>query len=439
MDTIPLVCQAMQTLFTIVAEAAARRTGFVQRASRLTGAGFVQALTFGFLANPRATRADLAAMAGSVGCPVSPQALDQRMTDAGADCLDQVLMAAAQTMLATDPVAIPLLARFPGGVWVHDTSTVGLPQTLAHVWVGGSNQHAHQAALKLGVRWNLTHGTVQGPFLDHAISNDRRTSIVDATLPPQRLRIADLGFFDSAELARLAAADGWWLSRLPLLLGLFLPDGTRLDLVRWLEQQGVTSDQPVTMGVDARLPGRVLAARVPQDVADQRRRRLYADAKRRGGHPSALQLALAAWTLYVTNVPADQLSVPEALVLGRARWQVELLFKRWKSQGQITTWRSGKPSAIRCELYAKLLAMLVSQWAILVSCWAAPDRSLAKALRIVQQHARCLARTRLDPGGLATVLTDLAVSVRCSCRISRQPDDLPTFQRLRDVSEAVLA
>jgi hypothetical protein len=439
MDTIPLVCQTMQTILTTVAETAARHTGFVQRASRLTGAGFVQALTFGFLANPRATRADLASMAASVGCPVSPQALDQRMTDAGAACLDQVLMVATQTMLATDPVAIPLLARFPGGVWVQDTSTIGLPQTLAQVWVGGSNQHAHQSALKLGVRWNLTHGTLQGPVLDHAITNDRRTSIVDAPLPPQALRIADLGFFDSAELARVAAADGWWLSRVPILLGLFLPDGTRIDLVRWLEAHGATIDQPVTIGVVARLPARLLAARVPQEVADQRRRRLAADATRRGGQPSALQLALAAWTLYVTNVPTELLSLAEALVLGRARWQVELLFKRWKSQGQISTWRSGKPSAIRCELYAKLLAMLVSQWAILVSCWAYPERSLTKALRIIQQHARCLARTRLECGRLADVLTDLAVSLGCSCRISRQPDAPPTFQRLLAVSEAVLA
>ena len=53
MGTIPQVCTAMQDVLTTVANAAARTTGFVQRASTLTGAGFVQALVFGFLANPR--------------------------------------------------------------------------------------------------------------------------------------------------------------------------------------------------------------------------------------------------------------------------------------------------------------------------------------------------------------------------------------------------
>ena len=39
------------------------------------------------------------------------------------------------------------------------------------------------------------------------------------------------------------------------------------------------------------------------------------------------ELALAGWTLFATNVPSDRLTVREALMLGRARWHIELLFK----------------------------------------------------------------------------------------------------------------
>ena len=440
MVTIPQVCSAMQDVLTTVANAAARTTGFVQRASTLTGAGFVQALVFGFLANPRATRAELAATAAAVGCPVSAQAIDQRMTDAAADCLDQVLEAATTTMLAADPVAIPLLQRFTGGVWVQDTTTVGLPRILAHFWRGGSNQHTTDtAALKLGVRLDLTHGTLQGPFPDHAITNDRKTAIVEQPLPPDSLRIADLGFFRLTDLAQDGAEQRFYLCRLAILTAVFRPDGSRLDLPRWLTQQPEVVDIPVLLGQKERLPSRLIAVRVPQEVADQRRRRLYADAARRGRQPSALQLALASWTLYVTNLPPERLTVDEALVLGRARWQVELLFKRWKSHGQIDTWRSGKPSAIRCELYAKILAMILSQWAILVSCWAFPDRSLSTALKVVQPHALCLATALHTHTLLVTALTNLARSLAVGCRISRQRAHPPTFQRLLDVSEAALA
>lgn len=440
MTTIPHLCSALQHVLSTVADTAARSTGFVQRASTLTGAGFVQALVFGFLANPRATRPELAATAAAVGCPVSPQAIDQRLTDAAADCLAQVLLAATTTLLAADPVAIPLLQRFTGGVWVQDTTTVGLPRTLAHFWRGGNNQHTTQtAALKLGVRLNLTHGTLQGPFPDHAIITDRKTAIVEQPLPVDSLRIADLGFFRLADFAQDAADERFYLSRLAILTALFHPDGRPVELVPWLAQQPEVVDMPVLLGQKERLPTRLLAVRVPQEVADQRRRRLYAEAARRGRQPSALQLALVAWTLYVTNLPPERLSVAEALVLGRVRWQVELLVKRWKSHGQIDTWRSGKPSAIRVELYAKILALIISQWTTLVSLWAFADRSLATALKVVQQHALCLASAFQSPTLLAAALSTLARSLMVSCRISKQRAHPPTFQLLLELSEAALA
>jgi hypothetical protein len=262
---------------------------------------------------------------------------------------------------------------------------------------------------------------------------------VDQPLPADSLRIADLGFFRLADLAQDADAARFFLSRLAILTAVFFPDGRRLELLPWLARHPTGADVAVLLGQDARLPARLIAVPVPQAVADQRRRRLYADAARRGRTPSALQLALVGWTLLVTNLPAERLTVDEALVLSRARWQVELLFKRWKSHGQIDTWRSGKPSAIRCELYAKLLAMILSQWAILVGCWAVPARSLAAALTIVQHHALCLATALHDAARLEDALATLARCLGVACRIARQRAKPPTFQLLLDISEATLA
>jgi hypothetical protein len=67
----------------------------------------------------------------------------------------------------------------------------------------------------------------------------------------------------------------------------------------------------------------------------------------------------AAWTLLVTNMPGDCLTLREALVLVRVRWQIELLFKLWKSHGRVDESQSTKPWRILCEVYAKLLTMLV--------------------------------------------------------------------------------
>ena len=68
------------------------------------------------------------------------------------------------------------------------------------------------------------------------------------------------------------------------------------------------------------------------------------------------------------------LSLEEALVLARCRWQLELLWKLWKSYGRIDESRSQNPWRVLCEIYAKLLGMLVQHWTLLASCWSQPDR-----------------------------------------------------------------
>jgi IS4 transposase len=89
-------------------------------------------------------------------------------------------------------------------------------------------------------------------------------------------------------------------------------------------------------------------------------RRLGLEARQ----PCEEVLYLAGWTLVVTNVPRARLSLPEALVLLRLRWQIERLFRLWKEHGHIDDWRSKKPWRILAELYGKLCAMLIQQWLI---------------------------------------------------------------------------
>ena len=61
----------------------------------------------------------------------------------------------------------------------------------------------------------------------------------------------------------------------------------------------------------------------------------------------------------ITNVPADILTLAEAMVLLKIRWQIELLFKLWKSHGRVDEWRTKKPARIVCEIYAKLIGLVV--------------------------------------------------------------------------------
>jgi hypothetical protein len=197
-----------------------------------------------------------------------------------------------------------------------------------------------------------------------------------------------------------------------------------------------TVELAVALGERQRLAARLLAVRVPPDVAETRRRRLRAAARDKGRQVSATRLALAAWTLFVTNVPAERLTLREALVLGRMRWQIELLFKLWKSQGHVDESRSTKPWRILCEVYAKLLAMLVQHGVFLVSFWVYPDRSLTKAAHTVQKHALHLASSF---GSLQRLRRAIATVKRClaaGCRMNRRKKCPNTYQLLLDATSS---
>jgi hypothetical protein len=148
---------------------------------------------------------------------------------------------------------------------------------------------------------------------------------------------------------------------------------------------------------------------------------------------AARRLALCAWTVFFTNVPADRLTVAELLTLARARWQIELLIKLWKSHGKIDESRSQKPYRVLCDIYAKLLAMVVQHWLFLVNLWAFPDRSLVKAARTVKRRAMELASSFGKRHRLIAAIRDIGQCIT-GCRMNRRKQEPNTYQLLQDAS-----
>jgi Transposase DDE domain len=114
----------------------------------------------------------------------------------------------------------------------------------------------------------------------------------------------------------------------------------------------------------------------------------------------ARQWEACRWTVLVTTVDRAALDAEEVWIVYRARWQIELLFKAWKGGNGVALPRGGKPERILVEVYAKLLGVIVQQWALLAGGWSDPDRSLLKALRGVREGvielAQLVSRQRWD-------------------------------------------
>jgi Transposase DDE domain len=439
-DTITKIADAMQTVLDDVPDQNARATGFLKRRRKLTAAVFVKTLVFGFLANPHASLDELTRVAKTLGVTITPQALDERLTPAAAEMLRLVLQAAIDAMITADPVSLAILDRFTEVV-VLDSSTVTLPEEFQTQWPGCGtvNPAKGNAAFKLSLAFDLKGGRLRGPTLEPGRLNDKKTTLADEVLPVAALRIADLGYFKIATLRQMDRHGVFFLSRYQVGTVIRDAQGRRWPrLSLWLPEGGARVDQRVLLGERERLPCRLLAVRVPEAVAAQRVRRLEEEAARDGRNLSPECVALASWTVFVTNVPPNRLNVEEALALGRARWQIELLFKQWKSHGGIDQWQSAKPAKILCEVYAKLIAMVVQHWVTLVSSWEHVDRSLVKVCQTIRQYAWQLAAAvgaRLE---VRRIVKTLRTIFETGCRMNKRRKHPNTYQRLRNLRAASL-
>ncbi len=336
---------------------------------------------------------------------------------------------AVRVAVAADPLTVPVLRRFRA-VEVCDGSVITLPAALAPVWAGcGTAPVPTAAALKLLVRMDLCRGLLRGPVLADGRTHDRAAAQELAPIPVGGLHIGDLGFFALDQLASWNRSGRFWLSRLKRGTVVAGPDGTRWDLPVWLaahcpRQVAV----PIRLGAHHRLRCRLLAERVPATVAAARRAKLQAAAQREGQAVSAEEWTLAAWTVLVTNCAPEQLSLAEGLALEQARWQVELLFKRWKSLGQVDEWRSAQPWRILCEVYVKLLVLVLQHWLLVVGCWANADRSLWRGVRTLQRRGHSLAAAWAWGAWSAAVAEAVAAVARC--RIDKRKSQPSTYQVL---------
>ena len=361
--------------------------------------GFIQTLVFGWLSNPNATIEELTQTAATLGITITPQGLDKRFTEKAANFIKQVLESAVATVIADKPVAIPLLQRFDG-VYIQDSSTITLPDVLAVIWTGcgGTSKKNTSSAVKTQIRLNLNTGELTGPYLQSGKEHDQISQLSDIPMPKGALRITDLGYFSlsdfndfNSEMNQQAGSSGvYWLSRVKSLCDVYF-SGKRWDLLKLLEKHCQDMmDEQVLLGVKEKVDCRLFAVKVPDKVAKVRRCKLISEAQRKGKRVSNRALKLASFQVLACNVPCELLSIDEALVLMRTRWQIELIFKLWKSHGTIDEWRSEKPWRIMCEVYAKLIVMIIQHW-ILLGCWQYPNRSLFKAVKTIQRHAMTLA------------------------------------------------
>lgn len=386
------MASVLQGLLTTTAEEIGESCGLIQRQREFTASSLVSTFVLGFLQRPKPTWEQLALTARQLGAHVTPQAVLLRVTPQLRDTLRQVWEAAVQCVVVSESRVTPLLRKF-SEILIGDSTTIGLNEALAAEFPGCGGAHNYgRAALKLQVVWDYLSGQFRRLTCEAGKQNDS-TSLDQGPCPRRgSLSIFDLGYFSLERFLRWQQAGVHWISRGISDLVVWIDEQPH-DLHNWLETQPRGPiDQLVKVGT-AKLPCRLLAMRVPPEVSGRRRQKAYEKAAKKGRRPTARHLATCEWTVFLTSCSSELLTWQEVVVLYRVRWQIELLFKLWKSHGLIDAHRSDDPVRQMVEFYARLTAVLIQHWLILVTCWPDERLSLTRISRLVRDQVPQLIAT----------------------------------------------
>src|SRR5262249_5036298 len=338
--TIAELCEMLQNLLIKDAERLGRASGFIQRQRKLGGASFVQGLVFGWQANPMASLEELCQSAAVCGVQISPQGLQERLNSPQATLFLRQMLEQSLTYLVAGTSDLPARLEQFAGIYLQDSTTISLPDGLAQEWRANGNQVKVGAGMKVQTVFNYHNGRLQLQLAE-AVRHD--CGLQTLALPGGSLRLADVGYFKVKVFEQLNQQSVWWLTRLPARVGIWVGDHV-LHVATWLAQHGWGPQLDVEVELTAqRFPCRLIAVRVPEQVAAQRRKQVLEAA---GDRPHKLRpetLALGDWTVIVTNLAPAQLCVEEARVLLRLRWQIELLFKLGKHPFALASWRTQHP------------------------------------------------------------------------------------------------
>lgn len=240
---------------------------------------------------------------------------------------------------------------------IQDSTIIKLPLRLFSAFSGVSNNHSSACNVRIQGVYDL----LSGRFLHFSIDPYSKNDLLAA--PELEIHRADLvlrdrGYYTNGEMKRHTdlGADCIYRHKQKVLY-LDPLSGKPLQLLSLLEQNN-SLDMPVCLNDKARTKVRLLAAPVSQQVADNRRRRAKKEMK--GHNPPKELLKLMAWTLFITNIPSGEGDFEQIFKLYRIRWQIEIIFKTWKSYMHL--------AKVHNVSYVQLQVLLTARFIMIVIC-----------------------------------------------------------------------
>jgi hypothetical protein len=390
----------------------------------------------------------LNAQASSLSQTVSRQAIDQRYTPEAVEFFKSAFQESLATILTwkTDSTMTQLLQKHFGAVRLFDSTRCPCSDALATNFPA-SGGGGGEAGVKLLLAYDYGAGQIQPLELLSAKRSDQGlTERVAEHLGRGELGLWDKGFYKAAAFRRVIERGAYFVTPWSQSVSVYLCNQQQqrleaLDLAAALKSstEKCVEWNAVELGQteESRLgPLRLIAYRLGEEQVNRRRAHLREKCRTHGRLPTEQALELAGWLILMTNAPVNLLPTSAVSFLYRVRWQVELIFKQFKSVLRLDVLVSKNPARVQCEIWGRLLmALLTFVWYQHLNEVGLRSHgceiSFAKVAKLLQQQGQALVEVLFgDRVQLQSQYRKLWNKLLKLARKERQPSRPTTWENL---------
>lgn len=345
----------------------AEETGFIRRdGGKLDGYKFLDMLLFTHFNQKELS---LNAMSGQLrrryGIEIKKQSIDERFTGRAVEFFKVVLEKAINISIGPNEKI-----DFIGcdKVRIKDSTSFQLPENMKDVYKG-SGGSGSKSCIRIQFEYDLKNRDI----LDLSLHPYTEQDMIDAKdtiddIQENNLVIRDLGYILISNLRKIEERGAFYLNRLHSGTNVYeKKNGEFVELYFWslylyMKKMNLPSiEKEVYIGKEEKFMTRMIIELMPDNIYNDRLRKAYNNTKKKYRNISKKYKAQMGLNIYITNT---KISKKHIRLIYTLRWQIELMFKIWKSIGEIDEVKKMKVKRFEVCLIAKLIWIVIN-WQIM--------------------------------------------------------------------------
>jgi hypothetical protein len=340
----------------------AQKAGFVKRSSRLTAEAFMQLLLYCSSLQESSSLAFMASVLEDSGIPIRKQSLDERFNSSAVDFVKAVLREFVEENL-------PELNSCPGDfgkaynyIRIKDSTKFKVPDNMQEHFKGCGGS---EAGMSIQYEYDLKTGKI----LDLRVYSGDRNDLTDTSESCKNIQagdlvIRDLGYYNIEVFEHFKQEKAFFPSKLKSNTNVYDMNGKKIcfkTIYREMCEKNPDCMQlDVYIGKEKQMPVRMILYPVDEQTYQKRIRDREKEARKRGEKVSEETRTRYHPSIFITNTTEEILPADKIYLIYKLRWQIELMFKSWKSTFCIHETRKMKEDRYLCLLHARLLLIVIN-------------------------------------------------------------------------------